>query len=677
MVTGNGIEPKDGQRRSEEKETADPLRGRVLNNRFTLLGAIGGGGMGTVYQAVQSPLERVVAIKVLNPKHANAQDPGFRQRFLLEASLSSKLRHPNTITVFDYGETADGVFYIVMEYLEGEPLSRLVGRIGPLPWTRCLHIGQQVCRSLREAHKLGIVHRDLKPANVMLLTEDHEDRVKVLDFGLVKSFLQDPSSSHPDISDAGMLLGSPTYMAPEQARSHADHRSDIYSLGVVLYQMLVGRPPFVANDAIDVIFKHLNEPPPPMRSIRPELEFGRDVEDLVLKCLEKQPSWRFQSMDDVLEAMRRVGVSSTNSPFVGGDPSERQAAPGSSPAQASLSESSAEDSLGIEISVVPGTLRAWAGKRKLLAGSVFLASVLIAFLATIAASRSSRSQTARFRSAQAVVLEPQQQQPLPATGPSVRNEPARKLVRFHISTDPRGALVSIKGRNMGRTPLSFELPGGDAGSASAELTLSLKGYHPMTVIAGGSGPDLVLTEKMQRKVNDRPVMAANREAPPKQVASPPDAEPKVSEEQPFARQAAVAPASAAPNVAPEQSPGGGATAAAVSSLPIGSGGSGEAPESPPSRIQLDESKVRLTKISGPDPEYTPEAIQREVQGTMVVNCVITVEGAVRNCRVIKGLPFMDRAVVHALERRKYQAYLSNNQPVEVDYTFKIRLAPPY
>src|SRR5262249_41561399 len=216
-------------------------------------------------------------------------------------SLTAKLRHRNTITVLDYGQTSDGIFFIAMEYLEGQPLSQLLAKDAPLHWTRCLQIAQQICRSLREAHKLGIVHRDLKPANVMLLTEDREAIVKVLDFGLVKSFIREGKTTNSEVTSAGMFLGSPQYMAPEQARNHADPRSDIYALGVLMYQMLTGRPPFVAKDTIDVIFKHMNESPPPLHTVHPAIEVPKELEALVMKCLEKQPSWRFQSMDDVLE----------------------------------------------------------------------------------------------------------------------------------------------------------------------------------------------------------------------------------------------------------------------------------------------------------------------------------------------------------------------------------------
>jgi serine/threonine-protein kinase len=655
MATGNGIEQNDGHVHLQESEFADHLYGRVLNNRFTLLGPIGAGGMGTVYRAVQSPLDRVVAIKILNPNHANAQGAGFRQRFFLEASLTSKLRHPNTITVFDYGETADGIFFIVMEYLEGEPLSRLLSKVGSLHWTRCFHIAQQVCRSLREAHKLNIIHRDLKPANVMLLTEDGEDLAKVLDFGLVKSFIEDGASSRPDVSDARMLLGSPTYMAPEQARNHADHRSDIYSLGVMLYHMLVGRPPFVAKDAIDVIFKHMTEPPPPMNSIRPDLEFGRDVEELVRKCLEKQPLWRFQSMDDVLDALRRAAGSSGVTALSGQDPTESPQLPASAAEPHSKAAKAPESSLAIEISVVPEKLRALARRRTLVAGSILLASVLIAFLATVVLGGRRPGQTARLASAQ-LRASPTDQPPM------AQNLP--KLVRFHISTDPAGANVSLNGQSLGPTPLSFELPQGPSGAANAELSLTLKGYHPMKLIAGGSGPDVVLTQRLQRK------KLPDRVATPAAIARPIETE-RGQEEEPVATKEPVA-----IELAPEQSSTG-TIAAAATSMPGGSGGAGGGPlPSPTPRIELDESKVRLAKIYGPDPDYTPEAINHDIHGVMVVKCLITVKGAVRDCQVIQSLPFMDRAVVHALERRRYQPYLSNGQPVEVEYTFKINLEPP-
>jgi eukaryotic-like serine/threonine-protein kinase len=299
------------QAQSTPGEVVDPLIGRVLNERFRIVEELGAGGMGRVYKAVQAPLDRPVALKVLNPQYSEGKDPGFQKRFFLEAAVTAKLRHPNTVTIIDYGKS-DDIFYIAMEYLEGQTLAQLLTQHGPMAWERVLNIGQQVARSLREAHRVGLIHRDLKPANIMVLNQEADhDVVKVLDFGLVKSFLPDRGlPNETELTQAGVILGSPQYMAPEQARNVSDPRSDVYSLGVVLYQMLVGRPPFQAQQSIDVIFKHLNEPPPIFSAVRPGHQVPQEVEALVMRCLYKRPEERFQSMDEMLEALRRAASSS-------------------------------------------------------------------------------------------------------------------------------------------------------------------------------------------------------------------------------------------------------------------------------------------------------------------------------------------------------------------------------
>ena len=283
---------------------ADPLIGRVITDRYKIVEQIGQGGMGRVYKTLQSPLDRVVALKVLGAGHD--RDPNFYKRFFLEASVTAKLTHPNTITLYDYGRTEDGIFFIAMEYLNGRTLSAAMQQDGPLAQERVIHIAQQICRSLREAHALGIIHRDLKPANVMLLRQhDDHDFVKVLDFGLVKFF----SGETPDneITNAGTFMGSPHYIAPEQARNQSpDQRCDIYSLGVLLYHMLTGKVPFTAQAPVDIILKHLHETPVPPRELRPDIELSLELQDIVLKCMAKSRDDRFQSMDELLAQLKIV-----------------------------------------------------------------------------------------------------------------------------------------------------------------------------------------------------------------------------------------------------------------------------------------------------------------------------------------------------------------------------------
>jgi serine/threonine-protein kinase len=319
---------------------SDPLLGRVLDGKFTLLSVLGRGGMGVVYRAHQKSLERPVALKLMTAtgpgegdatEEEQARELEFQRRFFLEAATAAKLKHPNTITVFDYGSTVvdnDKVFYITMELLDGITLSKLMSTEGPLPPLRAINIALQMCRSLREAHIGGIVHRDLKPGNVMLVRhddgdgdgdddDDDGDFVKVLDFGLAKTRSTGTSRAPgPQLTKAGTFLGSPRYVAPEQIEGRAvDGRADIYSFGCVFYRMLTGRVPFDGQQAVEVMLKHLHDPVPPVSTA--EVPVAPALEQLVLKCLEKKAADRPASMDDVIAGLKRAraeisGVMSGN-----------------------------------------------------------------------------------------------------------------------------------------------------------------------------------------------------------------------------------------------------------------------------------------------------------------------------------------------------------------------------
>jgi len=288
----------------------DELVGRVINDRFRIINVIARGGMGRVYRAEQVPLGRMVAIKTLDPRSTGGEhDPQFQQRFFLEASVASKLQHPNTVTVFDYGRTADDLYFIAMELVEGRSLLNLVRTEAPLPADRVIHIAMQIARSLREAHRLDVIHRDLKPGNVLLARHgDEEDFVKVLDFGLVKHI---ESESEQELTKAGLFMGSPKYMSPEQIRGErVDGRGDIYSLGVVMYEMLTGKVPFERENTVKVLMAHMHEPVPPLVA-----EGCPDsLVQLVMRCLAKDFQHRPASMDEVIALLKQAsGVQLTTS----------------------------------------------------------------------------------------------------------------------------------------------------------------------------------------------------------------------------------------------------------------------------------------------------------------------------------------------------------------------------
>jgi len=269
---------------------------------YEILEPLGAGGMGQVYRARDVRLDRVVALKVLPPKLGG--DPARRERFVQEARAASALEHPHIAVIHEIGES-DGVIYIAMELLRGETLSDVLAR-GPLPPVRAVELAVEIGEGLARAHDIGIVHRDLKPANVMLTEDGH---AKIIDFGLAKlvESLSDGRDGVANETDPGIIIGTASYMSPEQARGEkVDHRSDVFSLGIVLYEMLAGRRPFRGKTRIDTLHAILNAPAPPLPS-----SIGLatdDVQRVIGKCLAKEPGDRYQGMRGLvvdLQAVRR------------------------------------------------------------------------------------------------------------------------------------------------------------------------------------------------------------------------------------------------------------------------------------------------------------------------------------------------------------------------------------
>lgn len=281
----------------------------ILDDRYELGPVLGNGGMARVHKGMDRQLKRPVAVKVLSSPFD--QDKEFVERFRREAHAAARLNHPNIVAVYDSGSD-DGTHYIVTELVEGETLADLLQREGALPPERIVEIARQVCHGLEAAHEKGVVHRDVKPGNVMITPEG---RVKVVDFGIARA------AGAESVTRTGLVMGSASYLSPEQARGEpGDERSDIYSLGCVLYQMLTGRPPFVAENPISALYQHVNEPVEPPSSIRP---VPAALENVVLRALEKEPAKRFGSvkeMENALEtALESDGTKTMPLPVAAGE----------------------------------------------------------------------------------------------------------------------------------------------------------------------------------------------------------------------------------------------------------------------------------------------------------------------------------------------------------------------
>ena len=280
------------------RTTSDPegLHGTVLGEKYRVTGLIGKGGFGAVYRAVQDPVGREVAVKVIGRV---GDDHGLRTRFFREAQVLSRLKDPATVTLFDYGEEADGTLYMVQELVVGRPLSAVLARGARLEPQRAVRITMQVLHALEEAHELGVVHRDIKPANIMVTRgREGDEAVRVLDFGVAK-LLVDPSDGYR--TTRGQTVGTPTYMAPEQTKAKGiGPATDLYALGILLYRMLVGRLPYKADSHFETMMMHRKAPLPSMEAVPPA------IAEVLRTALAKKAEDRFAGARAMRKALEQA-----------------------------------------------------------------------------------------------------------------------------------------------------------------------------------------------------------------------------------------------------------------------------------------------------------------------------------------------------------------------------------
>jgi serine/threonine protein kinase len=303
-------------REEEHAAEGDALLGTILAGRYRIEQLLGSGGMGAVYRAEHVHMRKAVAVKVLHREMTAF--PEVVARFEREAVAAGRIEHPHVVSASDFGQLDDGSFYLALEFVEGHSLAKLVDAEGALPPERALRITRQIAEALQAAHGVGIVHRDLKPENVMLVVKDADpDYVKVLDFGIAKIKVEG-AAEQPALTQIGTVFGTPEYMSPEQARGdQVDARADLYTVGVILYEMLSGVSPFKDEDLVVVLTRHLTADPPPLPAALDPV-----IQDLVRLLLRKNPAERVQTAEELIERIDAIlGAPSSSLGFAGAPPS--------------------------------------------------------------------------------------------------------------------------------------------------------------------------------------------------------------------------------------------------------------------------------------------------------------------------------------------------------------------
>jgi len=444
--------------------------GTTIGN-YKVTAQLGEGGMGIVYLAEHPAIGRKAAIKVLHPKLA--ADPEVVSRFFHEARASNAIRHPNIVEAYDYGTRPDGAPYIIMEYLEGESLSARLKRLGRLPLRAALEFGHQAAGALAAAHDKAVVHRDLKPDNLFVTADPRvpgAEQIKILDFGIAKL----AASVENEISHktrTGVLLGTPLYMSPEQCLGvkDVDHRTDIYSLGCILHEMLSGTPPFNSEGFGALVNMHINEPPVRVSKHRPDVPAA--VDRLILRMLAKKADERFPTMSAVQQAI---------APELARAPTPRPSELGSAiSSDATVREMRSATTLSAAASGRVGTEPGPSSRRRGLRVGLAAAVLLGAGGAAVVALRSHQPSPPP-----PVVLAPTPQPAAPA--PSAPPPPpapvpaAPVLIEAQLDSTPPGALVSVGGAAIGTTPMTWRTPPSDRPTT---LTFALDGYKTEVIAA--------------------------------------------------------------------------------------------------------------------------------------------------------------------------------------------------
>ncbi|MGC4064341.1 MAG: serine/threonine-protein kinase [Polyangiaceae bacterium] len=491
-------------------EDADPYVGCVIDGRYQVEAKLGEGGMGVVYTCKHKLIGKRVAMKVLRADMA--RDPEVTSRFLNEARAASAIGSPHIIDISDFGRLPDGSTYFVIEYLDGQPLTKLINPDQPLSVDRIVHIGRQLAEGLAAAHHANIVHRDLKPDNIFLVQHGTErDFVKILDFGIAKV-----STAESRLTRAGQVFGTPHYMSPEQAAGSAvDHRGDIYSLGVIFYEMASGRVPFDAENFLGILTQHMYKAPTPIRKSVPSAQHVTPaLEAIILKCLSKRQDQRYQSMDEVVADFDRLEAGEIPEAVSNlKNRTDEFAIPEDYFQSATTGHSS------------PGLAQprkhnwfAYAGVAGLLAAVAIVAAIVAQMAQGEDSNASRRTNRARPENSIAeVAASPSAQEPREPRPTRADEATVRQVV---LATEPLDAQVFLDGKNIGSSPVVVDVFEGQR----ARLGIRRTGYKTKEVTVDGS--EGRLSVKLEKATNGlrptaRPTGGASKGAgAPTNLANP-------------------------------------------------------------------------------------------------------------------------------------------------------------
>lgn len=486
--------------KEDAKEEDDPWVGRTLSNVYRVESRIGEGGMGAVYLARHVHLQKGFAVKVLNDIIAGKDNAVERLR--QEAMAAARIDHENIVDVVNFDRTDDGAVFIVMELLKGENLADCIGR-GPVELHRAVPITFQICRALHAAHEHGIVHRDLKPENVFLTEKGGRTLVKVLDFGISK--IKSADAEQVRMTRTGQLVGTPLYMSPEQARGETDvdRRVDVYAMGVILYEMITGAPPFEGRNYFELLWKHGNEPPPPMKERNPNVYIPEAVEAVVSRALAKSRDERYGTMAELEEALAEATPEVPGLPPLASLPPERPSNPGRVIRTRSQASSAAREGPPATAEVELPTRKPWPLAAVGLGAALAVGAVVYALTTGEPVAEPTTTPIAEQPRDEAPdEAPPEVAAPRPPVGvdPPAPVEPAR--VSVALDSTPSGAEVRLGDRVLGTTPIVVPLA---ASEEAVALSFSRDGYLPQTVsVIPAEGVTVPSVRLRPRRTGTRP-----------------------------------------------------------------------------------------------------------------------------------------------------------------------------